>query len=40
MRAPGGRSFNVDTDTKATKYEFVTKEGKSSGPIGKLIERM
>gem|GEM_PF-3299857 len=40
MRAPGGRSFNVDTDTKATKYEFVTKEGKSSGPVGKLIERM
>ena len=38
--APGGRSFNVDTDTKATTYEFATNEGKYSGPIGKFIERM
>jgi hypothetical protein len=36
----GGRSFYVDTDTKATKFEFATKEGKYSGRIGKLIERM
>ena len=40
IRASGGRSFYVDTDTKATSYEFATKEGKYSGPIGKLIERM
>jgi hypothetical protein len=40
MLAPGGGSFYVDTATKATTYEFATKEGKSRGPIGKLVERM
>jgi hypothetical protein len=40
IRASGGRSFYVDTDIKATRFEFATKQGKSGGPIGKLIERM
>jgi hypothetical protein len=40
IRASGGRSFSVDTDAKATRFEFAMKQGKSSGPIGKLIERM
>ena len=40
IRASGGRSLYVDADTKATTFEFATKQGKHSGPIGKLIERM
>jgi len=40
IRASGGRAFYVDTDTQAMKFEFETKEGKYSGPIGKFIERM
>ena len=40
ISASGGRAFYVDTDTQAVKFEFETKDGKYSGPIGKFIERM
>jgi hypothetical protein len=40
IRASGGRTFYVDIDAKATRFEFQTNAGKYSGAIGKLIERM
>lgn len=40
ISASGGRAFYGDTDIQAVKFEFKTKDGKYSGPIGKFIERM
>lgn len=40
IEVPGGRSFYVDLDMKADKYEFETKDGKVNGEIGNLIERV
>ncbi|HEV7375241.1 MAG TPA: SH3 domain-containing protein [Pyrinomonadaceae bacterium] len=38
--ASGGRSFYVDTDAQAVKFEFEHQDGKVSGEIGKFIERL
>jgi SH3 domain-containing protein len=40
ISATGGRTLYVDTNTQALKFEFETKDGKYSGPIGQFIERM
>lgn len=36
----GGRSFLVDTEAQAVKFEFEHKDSKFSGAIGKLIEQI
>jgi uncharacterized protein YraI len=36
----GGRSFYIDTYSQAERFVFESADGKQSGPIGRLIERI